>query len=97
MVKESLAVIAPSATVIGPASPTARRLVAASVSANTRRALSPRCRDRGIAVHGRHAPDEVSALRWADVVDATAGDGVLVTVRRSGWQRTRGGSDWRRS
>ena len=26
---------------------------------------------------------EVSALRWADVVDATDGDGVLVTVRRS--------------
>ena len=26
---------------------------------------------------------EVSALRWSDVVDATAGDGVLVTVRRS--------------
>ena len=26
---------------------------------------------------------EVSALRWADVVDSTAGDGVLVTVRRS--------------
>ena len=26
---------------------------------------------------------EVRALRWADVVDATDGDGVLVTVRRS--------------
>ena len=26
---------------------------------------------------------EVSALRWADVVDATEGDGMLVTVRRS--------------
>ena len=26
---------------------------------------------------------EVSALRWADVVDSTDGDGVLVTVRRS--------------
>ena len=26
---------------------------------------------------------EVSALRWADVVDTTDGDGVLVTVRRS--------------
>ena len=26
---------------------------------------------------------EVSALRWAAVVDATDGDGVLVTVRRS--------------
>ena len=26
---------------------------------------------------------EVSMLRWADVVDATAGDGTLVTVRRS--------------
>ena len=26
---------------------------------------------------------EVSALRWADVVDATDGDGILVTVRRS--------------
>ena len=26
---------------------------------------------------------EVSALRWSDVVDATEGDGVLVTVRRS--------------
>ena len=26
---------------------------------------------------------EFSALRWADVVDSTAGDGVLVTVRRS--------------
>ena len=26
---------------------------------------------------------EVSARRWSDVVDATAGDGVLVTVRRS--------------
>ena len=26
---------------------------------------------------------EVSALRWADVVDATDGDGTLVTVRRS--------------
>ena len=25
---------------------------------------------------------EVSALRWADVVDSTAGDGTLVTVRR---------------
>ena len=25
---------------------------------------------------------EVSALRWADVVDSTDGDGVLVTVRR---------------
>ena len=26
---------------------------------------------------------EVSALRWADIVDATDGDGMLVTVRRS--------------
>ena len=26
---------------------------------------------------------EVSALRWADVVDSTDGDGILVTVRRS--------------
>ena len=26
---------------------------------------------------------EVSALRWADVDDAAAGDGVLVTVRQS--------------
>ena len=26
---------------------------------------------------------EVSALRWADVADSTAGDGILVTVRRS--------------
>ena len=26
---------------------------------------------------------EVSALRWADVVDSTDGDGTLVTVRRS--------------
>ena len=26
---------------------------------------------------------EVSALRWADVADATDGDGILVTVRRS--------------
>ena len=26
---------------------------------------------------------EVSALRWAEVVDSTAGDGMLVTVRRS--------------
>ena len=26
---------------------------------------------------------EVSALRWADVVDSTEGDGMLVTVRRS--------------
>ena len=26
---------------------------------------------------------EVSALRWADVVDSTDGDGLLVTVRRS--------------
>ena len=26
---------------------------------------------------------EVSALRWADVVDATDGDGILITVRRS--------------
>ena len=30
---------------------------------------------------------EVSALRWADVVEATDGDGMLVTV---GWFRTRG-------
>ena len=26
---------------------------------------------------------EVSALRWADVIDSTDGDGILVTVRRS--------------
>ena len=26
---------------------------------------------------------EVSVLRWTDVVDSTAGDGILVTVRRS--------------
>ena len=26
---------------------------------------------------------EVSALRWADIVDSTDGDGILVTVRRS--------------
>ena len=26
---------------------------------------------------------EVSALRWVDVADATDGDGILITVRRS--------------
>ena len=40
MVKDSLAQIAPAATAIGPPSQTARRLVAASVSTNTRRAYA---------------------------------------------------------
>ena len=40
MVKDSLARIAPSETAIGPPSTTARRLVNASVSDNTRRAYA---------------------------------------------------------
>ena len=40
MVKDSLAVIAPAETAIGPPNATARRLVNASVSDNTRRAYA---------------------------------------------------------
>ncbi|MCY4662672.1 MAG: hypothetical protein OXF93_23150 [Acidobacteria bacterium] len=36
----------------------------------------------GLLFMGGMRRSEVSALRWADVVDAADGDGVLVTVRR---------------
>ena len=49
MGKDSLARIAPSATAIGPPSPTARRLVNASVSANTPPCL--RLRPRPLAAY----------------------------------------------
>ena len=48
------------------------------------RARTARRGDRGTAVYGGNAPQRGErALRWADVVDSTAGDGMLVTVRRS--------------
>ena len=37
----------------------------------------------GLAFMAGMRRSEVSALRWADVADAAAGDGILVTVRRS--------------
>ena len=56
--KDSLARIAPSETAIGPPSPTAHRLVAASVSANTHRAYAgDRGRGRGLE------SDQVAAAR----------------------------------
>ena len=43
--------------------------------------LSPGTRPTGFTAGMRRS--EVSALHWSDVVDATAGDGVLVRVRIS--------------
>ena len=48
------------------------------------RAWASRCGDRRTVLFtAGMRRSEVSALRWADVADATDGDGILVTVRRS--------------
>ena len=80
------------------ATPTTRRLADASISRNTRRAYAGALRrldawrgpapltDAVIAsllFMGGLRRSEVAAVRWADVTDATDGDGVLVTVRTS--------------
>ena len=49
--------------------------------------LSPGTRPTGFTAGMRRS--EVSALHWSDVVDATAGDGVLVRVRIVGLVESR--------
>ena len=134
---DSLGEIVPAETAIGRPMATARRLVEASISANTRRTYAGalgrldawldgrQLEDASLAAYlavlhdaGRAAASasvtvaaarfraklasqpspagelttrllagyrrsEVSALRWSDLVDADAGDGILVAVRRS--------------
>lgn len=58
---------------IGRPTQTARRLVEASVRANTRRAYADALRRLDAWLDGRELHD----------VDSTDGDGILVTVRRS--------------
>ena len=70
MVNDSLAQIAPSATAIGPPSPTARRLVAASVSANTHRAYAGALGQLDAWLAGQKLDDATLAAYLAELHDA---------------------------
>ena len=69
MVNDSLAVIAPANTAIGSLSTTARRLVAASVNANTHRAYAGALRRRNAWFHGRPLDDPTLAAYVAALHD----------------------------
>ena len=74
---DSLAVIVPA-----PAA-TARRLVNASVSDNTRRAYAGALGQLDAWLDGRQLDDAALAAYLAELHDAGDADGILVTVRRS--------------
>ena len=70
MVKDSLAVIAPVETAIGPPSATARRLVDASVSVNTRRAYAGALGQLDAWLAGQKLDDAALAAYLAELHDA---------------------------
>ena len=65
--KDSLAQIAPAETAIGPPSATARRLVDASVSANTRRAYAGALGQLDAWLDGLRPDDAVLAVYLAEL------------------------------
>ena len=70
MGNDSLAVIAPTETAIGPPSTTARRLVDASVSANTRQAYAGALGRLDAWLDGRQIDDAALAAYLAELHDA---------------------------
>ena len=80
---DSLAAIVSAETTIGRPSPTTRRLVNASVSANTRRAYAGALGQLDAWLDGRPLEDARLAAYLAQLHDAGDADGILVSVRRS--------------
>ena len=70
MVKDSLAQIAPTETALGRPTATARRLVDASVSANTRRAYAGALGQLDAWLDGRRLDDAALAAYLAELHDA---------------------------
>ena len=82
---DSLAAVVSAETAVGRPMATARKLVEASVSDNTRRAYAGALGQLDAWLAGRPLDDAalaayLAALQWADVADA---GGILVTVHRS--------------
>ena len=82
-VTDSLAAIVPAPAAIGRPTATARRLVNASVSANTRRAYASALGQLDAWLDGRPLDDAALAAYLAQLHDASDADGILVTIRRS--------------
>ena len=78
---DSLAVIVSAETTIGRPTATARRLVNASVSDNTRRAYAGALGQLDAWLDGRQLDDAALAAYLAQLHDAGDADGILVTVR----------------
>ena len=89
MGKDSLAQIAPDETAIGRPSATARRLVDASVSANTRSAYAGALRRLDAWLAGRPLDDAALAAYLAELHDAGRAASSAATAVAAAWFRAR--------